>query len=99
MGTVADTNIYVVGQMVRLATATAFKDANGNEIDPTTIVVKYRKPDGTITTNNAPSHDGVGLFHVDVLIDQPGDWWYRFEGHGNIEVPAVASFFAEPLPL
>lgn len=99
VGTVAVMNNYVVGNTVRLATATAFKNSAGVITDPTTVAVKYRKPDGTVVTNNAPTKDGTGLYHVDVVIDQVGEWWYRFEGHGNLEAASVASFYVETLPI
>ena len=61
-----------------------FKDANGTDVDPTTVTVKYEKPDGTevtkvYLTDAEVIKDSTGHYHIDVDADQSGVWHFRWE--------------------
>lgn len=87
-------NEYFLGQLVRCAVpASAPFAVNGTPTDPDTIVFKVRTPAGVETTYTyaiGPTvvRDGVGQYHVDVLLNQTGRWWYRWEGTGAVETAA-----------
>lgn len=76
-------NVHDKGDQVRLAVA--FTDAAGAAADPSSVTLKYRKPDGSITTiaYGSLTHPAVGSFYADVVVDQAGTWSYRFESSGT----------------
>jgi hypothetical protein len=58
------------------------------EVDPTTVRFKYRKPQGETATlvygtDADVKKDTTGDYHVDVLLDQPGAWTFRWEAAGD----------------
>ena len=69
---------YKQGQRVRL-TGT-FKDDAGALGNPTTLTLKVRDGDGTITTyNNADlTNTSVGVWIRDITLTQAGNWKYWF---------------------
>lgn len=60
---------------------------SGTLTDPSTITLKTRAPDGTTNTYTYASaqitKDSAGIYHKDVLVDQAGNWGFRFEGTGT----------------
>lgn len=75
----------VVGSVVRIKLEV--KDDSDALVDPSTLVFKLLKPDGssvtyTYLTNLQLVRDSLGMFHVDYKTDQPGVWTYRFESTG-----------------
>ncbi len=80
-------NTYDKGDKIRISAT--FQDANGTDMDPTTITVKHKKPDGTVITwvygtDTEVVKDAVGKYHADITLDQSGTWLYRFEGTGSV---------------
>jgi uncharacterized protein YfaS (alpha-2-macroglobulin family) len=78
-------NTYLIGAVVKL-TGT-FTDLDGDAIDPDTVTLRIKEPDGTITvyvysTDLELVRDGVGEYHVDWAADQAGEYCFRFEGTG-----------------
>lgn len=67
-----------------------FLDGAGVAADPTAVRVFWKSPDGVVSTplvfGSDPEvvKDGVGLYHVDVILDQPGWWHPRWEGTGAV---------------
>ena len=65
-------------------------DATNTPTDPTGILLKVASPrvngvPGTVTTYTYPAQivrDGVGLFHMDVLFNQGGQWFVHWETSG-----------------
>jgi hypothetical protein len=76
---------YVIGETARIS---APFTVDGVPTDPTAVTVRVYKfgIPAPVVLNAASSppvvHDGVGLFHVDVLTDVLGPWHYRIEGTG-----------------
>lgn len=76
--------------------AAAFADISGTATDPTAVTLSVRKPDGTRLVYGWPSDgangavvkDETGRFHVDVLLDQAGNWLYRLAGTGDVTAAA-----------
>jgi hypothetical protein len=84
---------YYEGALVRCSSAPGFKNFADVATDPTTVRFRFVKPDGTVTTwvfgtDVQVVRDSAGLFHADVPADQPGKWFYRWEGTGAV----VAAF-------
>lgn len=92
--------LYDVGDVARIQAP--FTDVDGAPADPTTVSATIRKPDASIVnhTYNPGSivRDSVGLYHLDVAVDQAGDWFYRFVGTGAVAVADEKTFVArEPM--
>jgi hypothetical protein len=88
-------NTYDIGDNPRL-TAT-FRNEADAVADPTSIVAKYRKPDGTVVTltygvDLALYKDSTGIYHTDITVDMAGRWYYRFVGTGNV-IAAEETYF------
>lgn len=87
-------NEYFLGQLVRCAVpSTAPFAINGVATDPDTIVLKVSNPSGVKTTytygvGQTIVRDGVGQYHADILLNQTGRWWYRWEGTGAVQAAA-----------
>lgn len=88
--------IYDVGDSARLSFP--FRDVNDAPVDPTDLSVTIRKPDGTLTTEeyNPGSivKDSVGNYHLDIAVDQEGDWFYTVAGTGAATAVGTRAFYA-----
>lgn len=69
-----------VGTAVQL-TAEFYDD--GVLVDPTTVTLRVRNPQGTRSTP-LTVRDSTGKFHCDIQLNTAGQWWYRFEATGPI---------------
>lgn len=74
-----------------------FKDANGDNADPTTVKVIYQKPDGTEITKTSGTDAEVvkqatGDYYIDIILDKAGIWCYRWEGTGNVTTAEEETF-------
>lgn len=77
---------YLVGQQIRITVRFAASDTL---TDPTAIIFKFKKPNGTITTYTHGTDaqlvkDSTGIYHVDLTLDAEGEWAYRWEGTGAL---------------
>lgn len=82
-------NTYTTGTRVRVS-ATIY-DIDDVLTDPTNLKFKFIDPLGVETeyiylTDPEIVNDGVGLFHVDLLISSSGTWRYRYETTGNVVI-------------
>jgi hypothetical protein len=96
----------VIGQR-RKATCT-FKNDDGELVDPTTVIVTYRKGRSaaevtkTFPTNAEVVRESLGVFYILIDQDQGGYWYARFEGTGalvaaqEIEWEVAVSAFTNP---
>jgi hypothetical protein len=78
-------NTYDIGDAARISAA--FTNAAG-PVDPTTIVLTVRTPDGAHTTYTygtdvALVKDSTGNYHVDLAITQVGTVRYRWVSTGT----------------
>lgn len=88
-------NIYDVGAKVRCSAT--FTDSAGDPADPTAVVFTFKDPSANETEYNYGVDaelvkDDTGDYHVDVVIDDSGRWWFRYEGTGAV-VAAGESYF------
>ncbi len=90
-------NLYVEGQVVH-ASVTLRSTATDALSDPTTLTAIVVHPDGTETsyvfgTDAELIHDSLGLFHIDIACDEPGEWGYRFVSTGTAAGAGQKSFY------
>lgn len=74
-----DTRIRLAGQ---------FRDTEGEAQDPPTARLLIRRPDGTVEERvfgEDPEilRDDPGLYHVFVVLDLVGSWWFQWRGEGG----------------
>ena len=72
-------------------------DSAGAAVDPTAVLCKVRKPDGTITTltygvDGALVKAAVGSYYTDVVATEAGIWAYRFYSTGTGQAAGETSF-------
>lgn len=80
--------VYDIGDRVRFKTT--FSNAAGVADDPTGIVFKVRKPSGgvssfTFGTGAEIVRTATGEYHIEIVIDESGDWAGRWEATGAIQ--------------
>lgn len=89
-------NTYDKGDLVR-CTAT-FTNAAGAAVDPTTIVFRFKRPDGVVVSythgvdDELVKEEETGIYHVDVDPAVHGEWDYRFEGTGAVKAAGELRF-------
>jgi len=86
---------YETGDLVRCSAA--FIDSDGNYLDPTAVLFRFKDPAGTTTTYTYGVDvelvkDAVGQYHVDVDADAEGVWLYRFESTGTGQAAGEEAF-------
>lgn len=80
------------------------KDAAGVTADPSALVARIVKPDGTATTYTYGTDaelvkSGTGVYYVDVPLTQAGTWHVRFKSTtGTITAASHAQLIADPDP-
>ncbi len=78
----------------------SFTNLDGDAADPTDVIVQVKVPEqppvvDTYVYGASPvtiEHDGVGLYHLDVLTTIAGEWFYRAVGTGSVEEALEGSF-------
>jgi hypothetical protein len=89
---VALLNEYEIGD-IAVASAT-FNRNTGTQANPiwtptdaTDVECEVRKPSGLVSNYVVAAgqivHDSTGNYHLDVLVNEEGDWWFEFEGTGT----------------
>jgi hypothetical protein len=68
-----------------------YLDSDLEPIDPSTVKVKIRKPDGVLVeyqfgVGGDVAKDSIGAYSTVVTADQDGDWLYRWEATGPVAV-------------
>lgn len=92
----AVTDAYELGQLVRIGPET-FTDFTGNPVDPTTVSVSIKKPDGTIDgpftlAATQVVREALGVFHYDYTPATTGHYLYRWVTTGTATTAAVGNF-------
>ena len=82
-------NIYP-GSVIRLTGQ--FYDQSGTLVDPTTVLVDIKLPDGTPLANLTAVRDSTGTYHYDYTPEQSGLYVYRFTGSGAVVAINQATF-------
>lgn len=86
---------FDVGDAVRCSAG--FKNLAGTAIDPTTVSVSVKKPDGTVETKVYGTDvevvkSSIGNYYIDVDVTAHGVWYYRFFSTGSGKAAAERQF-------
>lgn len=78
-----------------------FRNAAETPTDPTTVTFYFKTPAGEETsyvygTDVELVRDSAGVFHVDVLADEPGMWVWRWKGTGLVAQADEGQFYVQP---
>lgn len=97
MTTVGDT--FELGSLVRIGPET-FTDLSGALVDPTTVSLSVKKPDGTIDgpftfAGAQVVKESVGIYHFDYTPATRGHYLYRWISTGAGQAAGVGSFDIE----
>jgi len=68
-----------------------FVDEVGVPTDPTTVIITFRAPDGTLLTP-VVTNLGVGLYRAEVVVNAGGLWVVQAEGTGALVIIEEAQF-------
>jgi hypothetical protein len=87
-------NAYDIGDLVR---AEGHFTVAGVSTDPTTCVVKYQDPSGTVSTKTYGSDvevvkDSTGRYHINISPNASGTWYFRFIGTGAAQAGGEQAF-------
>ena len=86
-------NTYDKGDLIRVQGT--FK-VNSVLTDPTTVTLKVKDPDSTITTytyaGGTITKSSTGIYYKDVSVSNDGAWYYRFEGTGACQAAGEKTF-------
>jgi hypothetical protein len=89
-------NEYDIGDV---ASVTAVFRVSGVLTDPTTVTAEVRKPSGvdnyTVTAGEITT-TSTGAYNLNIVVDEPGDWWYRFVGVGAAAGAQEGGFRVRP---
>lgn len=90
---------YDTGDVVRLSVV--FKDTSHSPIDPTSVCIQVKNPDGSEVHYSYPSSPYViktatGEFRYDYLITQSGIHYFKWSGTGNVNAAEEKMFFVKP---
>ena len=79
-------NVYEIDTLVTVTSA--FTDSAGAPIDPDTVTLYVRAPGQPAQTINQGSLTRVsaGVFTYGINANAGGQWFYKFQGAGNVEV-------------
>ena len=87
-------NEYPINQVVRLS---ASFTVGGVLTDPTEVILFVQKPDSSESTyyysSGTVSKLSTGTYYHDLMVDDSGNWYYRFEGDG-VEAADERQFIA-----
>jgi hypothetical protein len=88
---------FTVGSKVRLsASFTDLTEDPPEPADPSSVICRVKKPDDTID-EPAVVREELGEYYSDIVLDLPGQWFFSFEGTGDLVVKEGETFFAEAL--
>lgn len=82
-----------VGDAVRVLITV--KDMNGSPVNPTTLAVTVRDPDG-VESSAAVVNDSVGAYHFDLDLAKPGAYAYRAVATGAARAAGQGGIFVSP---
>lgn len=80
-GSPSQPNLYLVGNVARLHALWSDPFNNDQPVDPSTASFEYTDPTGVVTTIGPYPAGGIireaaGLYHKDITVNLPGDWYY-----------------------
>ena len=88
-GSSGQINQYLLGNMIRLSVS--FLNSDGESVDPTTIILEIKGPDGSIETPT-PSKESVGNYFYDYEPLYAGMYYYNFQAFGDVVAMSQGQF-------
>ena len=90
-------NEYHVGDLVHCKAV--FTNLSGALIDPSTVILKVRKPDDTTASyiygSSAMVHESQGIYSMDLAANLAGTWYYEFSATGVGQCAGDNRFFVK----
>lgn len=89
-------DVWQKGDLLRLSAE--FSDLNDNLIDPDVVAFYARKPSGTAFTRTYPSsivRTSAGNYHIDLDLDEVGEWGYTWSSTGSGQAAENGLFLVE----
>ncbi len=89
-------NTHDVGDVVRVW---GYFTSGSQYIDPDTVSLRVREPDGTVTTytySGSVSRSTTGSYYKDLSVTSAGDWHYKFYSTGDGQAAESNYFTAAP---
>lgn len=88
-------NIYELGNTIRLKVT--FTNDAGVPVDPTAVVLRIIPPDQVEQTKHYPTPTDItrlstGIYIYDLVDNEVGNYFYRFEGSGDWSSAADGQF-------
>lgn len=83
-------NVYQIDSKITLRAAFFLADRI-TPADPSTVELFIMSPDGEVDTPT-PTHGATGVYAYDLTLDQVGDWIYKFQGKGDVEVTSPDTY-------
>ena len=78
---------YDIEQSIDLKVTFALPD--GTKIDPTEVHLQVKTPSGVVAhykyTQSEITKTDVGMYQKTIIVNEHGDWWYRFAGTGTCQ--------------
>lgn len=92
-------SVYYGGSEVKF-TAT-FKNDDGDETDPSTIVFKIKSPNEdtdsyTYGTDSEVVRVSTGVYSYQQVVSTVGEWFYRWSGDGAVNAAIEGSIHVRP---
>ena len=92
-------NVYDIGDTARVTGL--FYNASSVLTDPGTLTFSFKDPSGNVTTYTYGTDAEVvksatGTFYVDVVFDERGMWYYRWEATGARTGAEAGQFRVKP---
>lgn len=84
----------------RLKVSIVFTNEAGTATDPSAVLFKIRKPDGTSTTYTYGAgveivKNSTGSYTVELDLSQSGDWLYRWESTGVVQTASEEQIYVK----
>lgn len=92
------TNYYLIGNVIRLYSA--FVDILGAPVDPSTVVLSIKQPDGSVVTltyaNDQITKASTGNYYADFQPTIEGIHYYNYTGTGACVSASEKVFDVQP---
>ena len=87
----------IVGGTKRATVTFIDNTANGVNVDPATIIIRWKSPTTSLITktfgvDTELIKDSVGVYHIDISLTEVGTWWVQAKGTGTINSTDIVTF-------
>jgi hypothetical protein len=94
--------VRIFGEWHQPSDLTKIPDKNDPFADPTTLLLRVHRPDGTVQefvyqTDIEVIRDSQGKYHVEYLVSQGGPHSWAWLPTGNAAQPSTGEFFAHSI--